>query len=110
MESVIFTTSGDGSWSNIAREVKVEDFVLDIIHDEDLVYGELLVYFDRETWDVDKDGLIYTDKGFLRDLRKYQTEHGLSDNVGYSEYGMQGKDFVSFDVGAEFIEKLDYMS
>jgi hypothetical protein len=30
-------------------------------------------------------------------------EHGLSANVTYSEQGMQGDNYVSLDVGANFI-------
>jgi hypothetical protein len=59
--------------------------------------GEMLVFFDTNTWDV-KDGLIYNDEGFLNELRAALAEVGFNDEIDYSEQGMQGKDFVSLDI------------
>lgn len=101
MQAVVFNTSGAGLWSNVAREVTIVDMV---VNAEDRDFGELQVYFDTATWDVNVHGLIYTDKGFMADLRRFLAQHGLdSTDVEYSEQGMQGDDFVSLDVGASFI-------
>ena len=70
----------------------------------DVRHGELRVYFDTSVWDVDAQGLIYTDKLFIAELRKALAELGLSEKVDYSEAGMQGRNFVSLDVGAEFLQ------
>ena len=50
------------------------------------------------------DGLIYTDKDFIAELRMFLAQHGLpGDDVDYSEQGMQGDDYVSLDAGEEFV-------
>jgi hypothetical protein len=42
---------------------------------------------------------------FLKQLRKYLVGLGFnSEDVGYSEQGMQGDDYVSLDAGPKFIE------
>ena len=103
MQTVIFNTSGDGYWSTVAKAVRIVDMRLGYVAD-DKEFGELRVYFDTATWDVEEDGLIYTDKLFLRELRSFLNAQGLAgDDVDYSEQGMQGEDFVSLDVGADFI-------
>jgi hypothetical protein len=67
-------------------------------------FGELRVHFDTNTWDVDTDGLIYTDKQFINDLKVLLNRIELDTDVSYSEQGMQGDTFVSLDVGPEFIK------
>ena len=67
-------------------------------------FGELCVYFNDRHWDVNIDGLIYTDPQFMAELKQFLVAHGLAGtDVSYSEQGMQGDDYVSCDVGAEFI-------
>ena len=94
--------AGDGLWSRVTRPVNVIE--MDIgYRNRKSTFGELRVYFDTETWDVNKDGLIYTDKGFMREMREFLKAHGIAgDDVSYSEQGMQGDDYVSCDVGVEF--------
>ena len=87
-QAVIFNTDGSGYWSNTAKAVHVVDMQLGYV-DKDKEYGELCVYFNKATWDVNVDGLIYTDKLFLLQLQMFLEEHGLSANVSYSEQGMQ---------------------
>ena len=99
----IFSTVGDGYWSNVAKPVQITDMRVAYVNDE-RDFGELRVYFDTNTWDVDTDGLIYTDKQFMSGLRKALTAATLAGkDVDYSEQGMQGDDYVSCDVGAAFI-------
>ena len=111
MESVILRTDGNGlyrSWQfkGVVREVQVTDMKLGFI-DNDEEYGELRVYFNPETYPVKTLGLIYTDERFLLELRRLLRLHCFNaDDVGYSEQGMQGRDFVSLDIGKKFIKSL----
>jgi hypothetical protein len=101
-ERVYFETAGDGYWSNVSKEVDIEDIRVTYVSDEK-DFGELCVYFDTSDWDVEKDGLIYTDKLFIKQLNSFLKEQGLT-SVDYSEQGMQGDNYVSCDVDAKFIK------
>jgi len=95
-------TNGTGYWSDVVKEVKVIKLALDF---DEPNFGELRVYFDPNTWNNEHDGLIYTDELFIDDLRGVLDVTGFDDSdVSYSEQGMQGDDYVSFDVGESFIE------
>ena len=106
MQNVILNTAGNGLWSNKAKAVRIVDMRLGYVNDE-RDFGELQVVFDTATWDVSKDGLIYTDEQFLDELRDLLITHELSDDVEYSEQGMQGDNYVSLDVGEDFIKLWD---
>lgn len=68
-------------------------------------FGELKVVFSLETWNTDIDGLIYTDKRFLKELRAFLNKHGLpGKDVDYSAQGMQGDNYVSLNVGTKFMK------
>lgn len=96
-------TDGQGWWSSKARAVRIKELRVPYIDDEG-DFGELRVYFDRNDWDVDNDGDIYTDRLFEKELKEFLTTIGLDANgVGYSEYGMQGNSYVSLDVGGNFL-------
>jgi len=100
---VYIPTDGSGYWSSIAKEVFVTEMKISYLNDES-DFGELRVYFNTEDWNVDSDGLIYTDKLFLETLKSYMIDMGYdSSDVSYSEQGMQGDKYVSFDVGSKFI-------
>jgi ABC-type uncharacterized transport system substrate-binding protein len=101
MKPVIFSTAGDGYWSRTAKSVEIVDMRLGYVSDEK-DFGELCVYFNTADWDVNKLGLIYTDKEFLHELNVFLVEQGLS-TVSYSEQGMQGDNYVSLDVEDEFL-------
>ena len=102
--NVVLNTGGGGYWSNTKTEVLVTDLRLGYVAD-DKEFGELRVYFDTGTWDIEELGLIYTDKQFLGELRALLNAHGLpGKDVDYSEQGMQGDNYVSLDVGAEFLD------
>jgi len=99
------STIGDGYWSKVARDVRIERIHLGYVN-KDLSFGELRVYFDTKTWTVGEqgDGLIYTDSQFLDQLKDHLFLAGFDTiDVDYSEQGMQGDDYVSLDVGAKFI-------
>lgn len=103
MKPFLLLTSGQGLWSSAQKAVRVTDLQLSYVSD-DQDFGELRVYFDPAQWDVNQVGLIYTDPKFLAGLQIRLSRQGLSGaDVGYSEQGMQGDDYVSLDVGAEFV-------
>ena len=96
-------TNGNGYWSNKAKAVDITGLQLSYTNDE-LDFGELRVRFNTATWDTNKDGLIYTDKQFMRELKELLTIQGFdASDVSYSEQGMQGDTYVSCDVGECFI-------
>jgi hypothetical protein len=103
MDRVVFSTAGDGYWSNVSKDVEVTDMQLGYVSDEQ-DFGELRVYFDTDTWNVNTDGLIYTDSQFEQDLMQFVKQQGLVVDLCYSEQGMQGDNYVSLDVGAEFLD------
>ena len=103
MKQTIFSTSGDGLWSRAAKPVLITNMRVAYVNDEN-DFGELRVYFDTQFWDVNTDGLIYTDSSFLADLQEFLNTQGLAgSDVEYSEQGMQGDNYVSCDVGECFI-------
>jgi hypothetical protein len=103
-------TNGSGHWSRVAKPVDIESLRLQYCNYE-RDFGELCVHFASYSWDVNADGLIYTDKQFLSELRVYLQTIGFSEaeanDVSYSEQGMQGDDYVSCDVGAVFLSGLE---
>ncbi len=107
-------TNGHGYWSSKATAVDIEKLDLQYITNE-RDFGELCVYFATDElgcncWDTSVDGLIYTDKLFMQELRTYLQTLGFTlaeaNDVSYSEQGMQGDNYVSCDVGAAFIAGL----
>ncbi len=99
----VFNTAGDGYWSDVAKPVLITDMQLGYVS-EDKDFGELRVYFDTKFWDVNVDGLIYTDSQFYADLQQLIKAQGLVVDLCYSEQGMQGDNYVSLDVGKEFLD------
>ena len=96
-------TNGKGYWSRTATAVEVTGLQLAYTNDE-LDFGELRVRFNTNTWDTKTDGLIYTDKQFMTELKELLTAQGFdASDVSYSEQGMQGDTYVSCDVGECFI-------
>ncbi len=95
----------DGSGLYCSRSVAVPLLGIEVTYtDDEKRYGELLVYFDTLWYDVDTNGIIYTDQGFLDGLKQTLTDLGLNaEFVYYSEWGMQGNTFVSLDIGEPFI-------
>lgn len=110
MDPIIINTNGRGFWSDKAKPVTVIGFEANgLINKEDNNrWGELRVKFDPLSWDTYEDGLIYTDDGFIEELSSYFLELGLpKGGIGYSEQGMQGKDYVSLDASGEFLDSLE---
>lgn len=97
-------TNGKGLWSRKQKLVTCTGLEF-IEYDFSNEWAELRVYFDAKTWNVKEDGLIYTDPLFELNLSKKLSSLGLNcKDLSYSEQGMQGDDFVSFDVGTQFIK------
>ena len=90
-------TGGDGLWSSRAKLVVVRDLRIYRSGDDTM----LDVYFDRRTWNTDTDGLIYTDKIWLAGVQRMLRAAGFGRwrDVGYTEHGMQGSDYVSLIAG-----------
>ena len=109
--NITLNTDGKGLWSRQSKPVTVTgiDCIITKMEDEDRLFGELMVRFDTVSWNTDKDGLIYTDDLFLQELHTFLKSQGFtveaSDDVSYSEQGMQGDEYVSLDAGSEFCEE-----
>lgn len=96
-------TAGDGYWSDRAAPVLITHMNIAYLADDE-EFGELRVYFPRTSWNVNQHGLIYTDRLWMSELRALLDSLGYdSSDVGYSEQGMQGENYVSLDVGDKFI-------
>lgn len=94
-------TDGRGLWTGYVKPVNIVKLALPYNDNDE--FGELRVHFDS-SWNVDDDGLIYTDQLFMRELKTYLSGEGYdASDVSYSEQGMQGDDYVSCDVGSAFI-------
>ena len=109
----MLTFGGNSMWSDEGKQqVRVVKLEMELYEaDEDMggMAGDLRVYV--EGWDTAAQGLIYTDEQFGEDARQlvdkllratctWMTEDVLFDvvdEVGYSEQGMQGDDYVSMD-------------
>jgi len=107
--TIILNTDGKGLWSSKSKPVVITNLSLSIstIEDDDnrKLFGELCVYFDTTSWDPDTDGLIYTDKQFNDELNNFLKSQGFTEEVYYSEQGMQGDDYVSLDADNKFCEE-----
>jgi hypothetical protein len=103
-------TNGRGYWSTVSGCVKINRVRLAYLDDE-LDFGELRAYFDRAEWDTDKDGLIYTDSAWMQSFRNCMATLGFSEaalqDIDYSEAGMQGANYVSMDVGGNFVRECE---
>ena len=98
-------TKGDGYWSTESRAVKITALSIGYVdvNDEE-GFGELRVFFNLNTWNTERHGLIYTDSQFMRELRNFLNGMGLAGrDVSYSEQGMQGDNYVSLDCSEVFI-------
>lgn len=95
-------TDGSGYWSSKAAPVRITELRLSYI-DEEEDFVELCVHFNTDDWRPDRDGLIYTDHLFGEELITFLKSLGLGTDVGYSEQGMQGDNYVSLDAGVEFL-------
>ena len=104
-------TDGNGYWSKAVKTVPINRVRLAYLNEEEN-FGELRAYFDTKEWDVNTDGLIYTDMMWKHSfLTCMENVMGFSPDaildISYSEMGMQGNNYVSMDVGEQFILECD---
>lgn len=104
-------TDGQGYWSRKVKTVGINRVRLAYVDNEG-EFGELRAYFDPREWDIDTDGLIYTDMMWKHSfLTCMENVLGFSPDatldVSYSEQGMQGHNYVSMDVGPQFLLECD---
>ena len=102
-----FTTAGDGYWSNVSKDVFVTSISMYISTEQDdnsFCDGDLAVNYTEATWDNAVDGLIYTDKAFLAQVKEFLIAQGFNaeavNDISYSEQGMQDDERVSCDAYA----------
>jgi len=105
-------TDGKGLWTNFEQTVTVVRVELaDTYENGD--YGELRAYFDTSTWNCNETGLIYTDPRWINEFRGLMRSLGFTrracEDITYSEQGMQGHNYVSMDVGADFMHEAEPM-
>lgn len=99
----IIKTAGDGFWSTHQQNVQCTIAEVSYVNSPQ-TFGELRVYFDTNSWNVDESGLIYTDDGFLAGVHEAFKLAGFDpSDIEYSEQGMQGDNYVSMDVGEKFL-------
>jgi hypothetical protein len=103
----ITRTDGRGYWSTVARKsIRINRVVVASVS-EDGEYGELRAYFDTRDWDVEKDGLIYSDStwksSFMSCMAVLDFSVQALADINYTEQGMQGDNYVSLDVGRDFL-------
>jgi hypothetical protein len=109
----VYTTAGDGYWSDVSKDVRVTDMGMFVnTTDEEYGHGDFYVLYDEGTWNIDNDGLIYTDSAFKANVRDFMRDvllrmdvddevaNKLVADISYSEQGMQDYGRVSFDAYA----------
>jgi hypothetical protein len=105
-------TDGNGLWSEAETAVTVVRVELADSY-ENGEYGELRAYFDTKTWNCNEVGLIYTDPRWIGEFRALMRSLGFTskacEDITYSEQGMQEYNFVSMDVGADFMREVEPM-
>lgn len=108
LNNAICNTNGKGLWSRRVVPVTLTRCECHILEGYNDTFGELRVFFAKESWDTETNGLIYTDPLFLKELREVFKTKGFKSkeyrDVTYSEQGMQGDYYVSLDVGERFIK------
>lgn len=103
-----FGPNGKGLYGKNPKEIayKVDKVVCNYYANDDK-FASIDVYLadyeargrDRDGNKLEEGGLIYTDKVFIASLNKALKAAKVNYKyAGYSEYGMQGRDFVNLDV------------
>lgn len=102
------TTNGKGFWTRVVKKVDITSIDVAYVNETN-TFGELRAYFTPESWDVERDGLIYSDMHWLYGFRNQLVLRGFSASaaldVNFSEQGMQGDNYVSMDVGEKFLSE-----
>lgn len=108
----VYCTDGSGLWSKARNAVRVTEMGMHVsAHNDnyDFYDSDFYVTYDTATWDIRKDGLIYTDGAFIANVRdkvrdvleqmgvSYKKANELVADITYSEQGMQDDGRVSCD-------------
>ena len=114
---IICNTDGTGYWSDKTRAVPVSKVVLSIHRAEVDLYRHrptLLIsvdaYFTKKSWDIDKHGLIYTDRQWLYDFKRRMKAINpllFGSGIDYTEQGMQGENYVSLEMYLTSFREID---
>ena len=108
---VSVATDGSGFWSKTVATTKLHSLMLTGVgyYKGCKLFGELRARFNPASWDINNNGLVYTDEKWIRQFRRRLRKAGFSKkgvkDVTYSEPGMQGNNYVSLDVGEMFINE-----
>lgn len=90
------------------RPVDVLSFLMDT--SSDVKTPEFRVFFDMDTWDSQKDGLIHGDRWFIRGIIDYFQSVLQFDidgtDIKYGTKANQGLNFVAFDVSQRFVNEM----
>ncbi len=96
-----------GRYAKCAKRLICNFLSLDIFFNGEYLQGKLKVFYDTFVWRGFIDGLIYTDVLFLKSVRNYFVRIGITEKhingIEYSEKGMQGDNYVSFDLNHDFV-------
>ena len=115
----VYTTAGDGLWSDVVKNVRVTEMGMYIstlnegdANEAEYCDSDFYVNYDEATWNMDEDGLIYTDGAFLANVQDFMRDvlvrmdvddelaNELVADINYSEQGMQDYGRVSCDAYA----------
>lgn len=106
-------TDADGFWTHAKRNVLVTELEL-IVHvvNPAVTYGELRVHYDDGTWNSSTDGLIFSDRNFLHELKSELLKRGMkhAEFLAYGDKSEQGSTFVQMDCDPAFIEEFKKLS
>lgn len=99
-----FGPKGKGLWG-VATDVKtfkIKNVTVNYVDDDLLQYPKKKDIFasidiELDGYEEKDNGLIYTDKVFINDIKKLFRDTKLGISVNYSEQGMQGDTFVNLD-------------
>ena len=99
----ICSTGGNGLWSKVERDVDIHGLSVSYI-DSDLNMVNFEAHFTKKSWNVEKHGLVYTDKLWIRQFRKemiglFGISKKCADDIDYTEQGMQGDNYISLGTG-----------
>ena len=105
---IICNTDGKGYWSDETRAVRVNKVVVSIHRAEvnlyqyyPVLYVNVDAYFTKRSWDIQKHGLIYTDRLWLKDFNRQMNAINpllFGSGINYTEQGMQEPEYVSLQM------------
>jgi hypothetical protein len=104
--NTVCNTTASGFWTHAKKPVKVTELELVVNYvDGAIKYGEVRVHFDEGCWNEQIDGLIFSDKNFLHELKEALKSKGMpaAEYLSYGAKDEQGKTFVQLDCDKAFI-------